>query len=352
MSDPAPRPPADATFPGWPVVIGAIVSRADLTREVARAAMAEILAGQATPAQIAAFAVALRLKGEATEELGGMLDAMVEAATVVDLPAGQPIIDTCGTGGDGLHSINVSTLAALVVAGAGGKVCKHGNRAASSRCGSADLLEQLGVTIEAGPDVVARCVAGAGVGFCFAPRYHPAARHAGPARREIGVPTAFNVLGPIANPGRVRRQVIGVSDPTMVDRIAAVLAARGTEHALVVHGHDGLDELSTTTATTVVELRHGERRRYEVDATTLGLPAARLDELVGGTPAQNADLARRVLGGERGPHRDIVVLNAAAGLVVAGLAGDLQTGVATAGAAIDSGAAARALDDLVVLSAS
>lgn len=350
MPDPSPAPLGESAFPGWPTVIGALVSRADLTRAVARAAMAEILRGEATPAQIAAFAVALRLKGEAVEELGGLLDAMVEAATVVHLPAGDPVIDTCGTGGDGLHSLNVSTLAALVVAGAGGKVCKHGNRAASSRCGSADLLEALGVTIEADPEVVARCVAEAGIGFCFAPRYHPAARHAGPARREIGVPTAFNVLGPIANPARVTRQVVGVSDPAMIDRIAAVLATRGTRHAFVVHGHDGLDELSTTTTSTVAELRNGEIRRYEVDATTVGLAPARLEDLVGGDPGVNAGLARRVLDGQSGPHRDIVALNAAAGLIVAGLASDLAEGVALATASIDSGAAARALDVLVTSS--
>jgi anthranilate phosphoribosyltransferase len=308
--------------------------------------MASVLSGEAAPSQIAAFAVALRMKGESVEELAGLLDAMLDAATFVPLPDPFAVIDTCGTGGDGSHTINVSTLAALVVAGAGGQVCKHGNRAASSACGSADLLEALGVRIDADPDVVARCVAEAGVGFCFAPRFHAAMRHAGPTRREIGVPTAFNFLGPIANPGRVRRQVVGVSDASMADRVAAVLAANGATRAMVVFGHDGLDELSTVTTSTVVELRDGEARRYDVDPVSLGLARASLADLVGGDAATNADHARRVLAGRNGAHHDIVVLNAAAGLVVAGLADDLAAGIELARESIRSGAAAGALDRL------
>ncbi len=339
-----------APFPGWPVLLRQLVDRHDLPRDLARAAMAEVLAGAATPAQIAAFAVGIRLKGESVEELSGMLDAMLAAAALVPLEAGSTAIDTCGTGGDGSHSINVSTLAALVVAGAGGQVCKHGNRAASSACGSADLLEALGVKLEIEPATVAACVAEAGMGFCFAPRFHPAMRHAGPTRREIGIPTAFNVLGPIANPGRVRRQVVGVSDPRLAERVLSVLAAHGAHHAMVVFGHDGLDELTTTTTSTVHELRDGELRRYDVDPAALGLAPASPADLVGGDAATNAELTRRLLDGERGPRRDIVLLNAAAGLVVAGLADTLAAGLEVAAASLDGGHATAALAQLVVTS--
>lgn len=203
------------TFAGWPSVLGVLSAGDDLTAEQARAAMAEILDGAATPAQIAGYIVALRLKGETVDELDGMLDAMLAVAERVDLPAGPPVVDVVGTGGDRAHTINVSTLSALVVAGAGGRVCKHGNRAASSAAGSADVLEALGVRIDCGPEQVARCVTEAGIGFCFAPRYHPAMRHVGPTRRELGVPTAFNILGPLANPAGARRLMIGVADGTM-----------------------------------------------------------------------------------------------------------------------------------------
>jgi anthranilate phosphoribosyltransferase len=337
-------------FPGWPLLLRRLVAREALGRATARAAMEQILAGEATPAQIAAFAVALRMKGEVVEELSGLLDAMLAAATLVPVDPALAVIDTCGTGGDGSHSINVSTLAALVVAGAGGHVCKHGNRAASSACGSADVLEALGVAIEVDPSVVARCVTDAGMGFCFAPRFHASMRHAGPTRREIGVPTVFNFLGPIANPGRVRRQVVGVSDPAMAERIIEVLAANGAERAMVVHGHDGLDELTTTTTSSVLELRDGEVRRFVVDPTTMAIPTVTRADLTGGDAATNATLARRVLAGEAGPHRDIVVLNAAAGLVVAGAVDELADGVELARASIDGGGAAGSLERLVALS--
>lgn len=344
------RYPAMEPFPGWPAVLRDLVRRRDLPRSLARAAMAEILGGAATSAQIAAFAVGIRLKGESVEELSGLLDAMLGAAALVPLDAATSAIDTCGTGGDASHSINVSTLAALVVAGAGGQVCKHGNRAASSACGSADLLEALGVKLEIEPATVAACVAEAGIGFCFAPRFHPAMRHAGPTRREIGIPTAFNMLGPIANPGRVRRQVVGVSDPDVAERMLAVLAAHGADHAMVVFGHDGLDELTTTTTSTIVELRDGEIHRHEVDPTALGLRRASASDLVGGDAATNAGLSRRVLDGEAGPRRDIVLLNAAAGLVVAGRAASLEEGLVLGAASVDSGAAATALERLVTVS--
>lgn len=340
-----------AELGGWAGVLRRLYARDALSRAEAAAAMSAILGGEASPAQIAGFIVALRMKGETTDELSGLLDAMLGAATLVELDADlAPVIDIVGSGGDGSHSINVSTLAALVVAGAGGRVCKHGNRAASSRSGSADVLEQLGVALEVGPEVVARCVRGAGVGFCFAPRFHPAMRHAGPPRRELGVPTVFNYLGPVANPARVRRFLLGVGDPAMAERMALVLGARGADRALVVHGDDGMDELTTTATSTVLELVDGELRRWSVDPAALGLAPARREDLAISGPEEAALAAKRVLGGEPGPHRDIVVLNGAAGLVVAGLAADLTEGLALARAAIDEGRAAAALERLVLLS--
>src|SRR5690606_34812502 len=242
-------------------------------------AMAEILDGAASPAQIAAFMVAIRMKGETVDELVGLTEAMHAAATSVPLTDRDAVLDIVGTGGDRAHTINVSTLSALVVAGAGGRVCKHGNRAASSSCGTADVLEALGVAIELGPEGVAACVDEAGIGFCFAPRYHPAMRHAGPPRRDLGIPTAFNILGPMSNPGRVRRYLLGVADGRMSHRMAEVLRANGTTRAFIVHGGDGLDELTTTGPSTVVELRDGEIREWALDPRDLGL-----------APAQAADL--------------------------------------------------------------
>jgi anthranilate phosphoribosyltransferase len=339
-----------ADLGGWPAVLGPLTRGTDLTSAQAAAALSDILEGGATPAQIAAFCVGLRIKGETVEEMTGLLGAMFEHAQVVSLPAGCEPVDTCGTGGDRSCTINASTLAALIVAGAGAPVCKHGNRAASSACGSADLLEALGVAVDLGPAEVAACVAEAGMGFCFAPRFHPAMRHAGPTRRELGVPTVFNFLGPLANPARLRRQSLGVSDPAMAERMMGVLAARGADRALVVYGHDGLDEITTTTTSTVLELRHGEMRSYVVDPAALGLAPASPEDLTGGDPATNAGLARRVLAGEPGPRRDFVVLNAAAGLVAAGLADDLRAGVKLAAEAVDDGRAAAVLDRLVRVS--
>jgi anthranilate phosphoribosyltransferase len=337
-------------FEGWPAVLGTLSAGGDLDRARARAVMAEILDGAATPAQIAGFMVALRMKGETVEELGGLVEAMLDAAERVELAPGLDAVDIVGTGGDRAHTINVSTLASLVVAGAGGRVCKHGNRAASSSTGAADVLEALGVRIDCGPEEVARCVAEAGIGFCFAPRFHPSMRHAGPTRRELGIPTAFNILGPLANPAGVRRIMVGVADPRMAERMVGVLAARGCERALVVHGDDGLDELTLATTSQVVELRDGAVRTYTVDPAVLGLAPAAGDAVVGGDPAHNAELSRRVLAGEPGPHRDIVTLNAAAGLVAAGLADDLTPGLEAARASIDGGHAAAALDRLVSVS--
>ena len=335
---------------GWPVILGTLLEGGDLDAGTARVAMAEILDGAASPAQIAAFIVALRMKGETVEELGGMVDAMLDASTRVEIDTSGPVIDVVGTGGDRAHTINVSTISALVVAGAGGRVCKHGNRAASSACGAADLLEALDVAIELGPSGVAACVVEAGIGFCFAPRYHPAMRHAGPSRRDLGIPTAFNILGPLSNPGRVERYLIGVADLRMADRMAGVLRDRGAARALIVHGGDGLDELTTTGPSTVVELRDGDVSTWDVDPEAFGLRRVDREDLVGGDATVNADLARRVLAGEHGPHRDIVTLNAGAGLLVAGLVDHLAAGIESARESIDSGAAVAALSDLVEVS--
>ncbi len=337
---------------GWRVVLGRLTSRDDLSRDEARAAMAEILEGAATPAQIAGFAVALRMKGETVDELDGLLDAMFAVAAPVHVPpeVHERLVDVVGTGGDRSHTINVSTLSALVVAGAGVPVCKHGNRAASSSCGAADLLEALGVVLELDGDGVARCISEAGIGFCFAPRFHPALRHAGPSRRELGIPTAFNFLGPLANPARARRQLVGVSDPAMADRMLGVLAARGSQHVLLVHGHDGLDELTTTTTSTVHELENGTIRTWVLDPEDVGLPLAKAEDLRGGDPATNAGIARAVLSGEPGPHRDVVVLNAGAALVAAGTAVSVGEGIVLAAASLDEGRAAAALDRLVAVS--
>ncbi len=329
---------------GWPALLTELVEHRDLTASQARAAMSTILSGDATAAQLIGFVVALRSKGETPEEVSGLLDAVLEQATLVPLSEEQlaNAIDIVGTGGDRSHSINVSTMAAIVVAGAGVPVCKHGARGSSSQCGAADVLEALGVAIELDPDGVLRCIDEAGIGFCLAPRYHPSFRFAAPSRREIAIPTVFNLLGPMANPGRVRRQLIGVANPTVAGRMLASLRIHGSKRAWVVHGN-GLDELTTTGTSTVLALEDDEVRTFTVDPVALGLAPAIADELTGGPPAQNAESVRRVLGGAHGAHRNIVLLNAAAGLVIAGRVDDLQDGLAVAADSIDSGRAAAAL---------
>ncbi len=342
---------AFAALGGWPGVLGRLFARDDLSADEAGVVLGEVLSGTATSAQIAAFITALRIKGETVEEMTGLVRAMLTHAEPLPVPRPEDIVDTCGTGGDRSRSINVSTIAALVVAGAGARVCKHGGRAASSAAGSADVLEALGVVIDLGPVGVARCIEEVGMGFCFAPRFHPAMRFAIPVRRELGVATVFNFLGPLANPARAQLQVVGVSDPAMADKMLGVLVANGCQRAMVVHGADGLDELSTTGPSTVLDVgADAEVRRYTVDPSDLGLPVASLDALRGGDAAENAEVVRRVLAGKKGPHRDIAVLNAAAGLVVAGISVDLAAGVELAGAVIDGGAAHDVLEKLVRVS--
>ncbi len=337
---------------GWPGILGRLVAGESLSAEEAQCALDQVLEGEASEVQIAALAVSLRAKGETVEEIHGFVRAMLDHAEPVRIEG--DLLDVVGTGGDRLGSINVSTLAALIAAGAGVRVCKHGNRAASSSVGTADVLEALGVIVDLGPDGVAACVAEAGMGFCFAQRYHPGYRHVGPVRRQLGIPTVFNFLGPLSNPARVRYQLVGVSDPAMAPKMAGVLGANGSRHAMVMFADDGLDELSVTSPSTVIELV-GDGEDYELttwrlDATELGIPRATMADLSGGDAPFNADAIRRVLGGERGPHRDIGVLNAAAALVVSGHALDLASGLEAAAESLDSGAASGVLDRLAATS--
>lgn len=329
----------------WPDVLGQLIRREELPAELAEAALGAVLTGEATDAQIAAFGVALRQKGETPAELAALVRAMLAHAERVELDG--PLTDTCGTGGDRAGTVNVSTMAALIAAGAGASIAKHGNRAQSSQCGSADVLEALGVVIDLGPDGVTRCIREAGIGFCFAQRYHSALRHAAAARRELGVPTTFNFLGPLASPAGATRRTVGVSDPAMAPRLIEALAELGAERALVFYGHDGLDELTTTTTSTIYELRGGAIGRFDVDPAALGLPTVARGALAGGDAGGNAQAVHGVLAGRKGPIRDIAILNAAAALVVADLAEDLVAGLEVARRSIDDGRAAAALEALV-----
>lgn len=329
----------------WPRTIGDLLRGRDLTADEAGQAMREIMEGAATSAQIAGFVVALRSKGETTEEIVGLVQTMRDFARKVVVPG--EVLDTCGTGGDRAGTFNVSTAAAFVCAGAGVRVAKHGNRAASSRCGSADVLEALGVKIDLDSDGVARCIAEAGIGFCFAPLFHPSMRHAVGPRRELGVATIFNFLGPLTNPAGARRQALGVSDPAMVDKMVDVLDRLGSRHVVAFHGDRGVDELTTSGPSQVVELRDGEIVRWQLDPTDVGLERAPVDAVAGGDAQENAGAIRAVLRGEPGPKRDIVVLNAAAGLLAAGRVRDIEAGVRAAAEAIDGGQAGDALERLI-----
>ncbi len=332
----------------WPRVLGRLLQRDDLTEDEAAAAMRAVLSGESTAVQIAAFATGLRIKGETVTEMTGLVRAMLDAAVRIDLD--EPLVDVVGTGGDRAGTFNVSTLAALVVAGTGQRVAKHGNRAASSRCGSADLIEALGVTIGLPPEGVAACVEEAGIGFCFAPVFHPAMRYAGQARSELGVPTVFNFLGPLCNPARARHAAVGVSDPRMAPLMAEVLRRTGIQHALVFYGHDGLDELTLTTTSTLLEVGPDSLHELEVDPEALGLEPASMRDLIGGDVERNLAIAKAVLGGQGGPQRDIVLLNAAAALVAADAVLGLPDGLEAAARSIDEGRAAAKLDAWVEVS--
>jgi anthranilate phosphoribosyltransferase len=320
--------------------IAKLVRCESLTEAEAAAAFETIMRGDATAAQIAGFIVALRIKGETVDELTGFAKTARRLSTPIDVHG--DLIDTCGTGGDGLATFNISTLAAIVAAACGARVAKHGNRAASSLCGSADVLEQLGVKIDLAPEGVARCIDDAGIGFLFAPIFHPSFRFAAVPRRELGVRTVFNVLGPLCNPAGARYQSLGVADGAMAVRMAEVLIRLGVERAIVFHSEDGMDELSVSSPSHVIEI-DGRRREYELDPAELGIKRAPVDAVRGGGPEENARLAREVLGGAKGPRRDVVLLNAAAALRAAGVARDWKDGMGTAAEAIDSGRATEVL---------
>lgn len=319
------------------------------TPEEIRAAFGAILAGEWTPVQIGAFATALRLRGESPAAIVAAARALLDVMTAVDHGLDE-VIDTCGTGGDGAHTINVSTAAAIVVAGAGAYVAKHGNRSVSSRCGSADVLEALGVNIAAPPDVVERCLDEAGIAFFFAPTFHPSMRHAAQARKELGIRTAFNLLGPLTNPAGATRQLVGVPRPELTELVARSLALLGSERAWVVHGADGLDEISTTGYTKVSEVKDGAVNTFYVHPHDFKLPKASPEALRGGDAAENAAITRRVLSGKPGPAREIVLLNTGIALLIAGKVPTVREGIDRAAEAIDSGATQRTLEKLIVVS--
>ncbi len=325
--------------------IAKVVARQTLTEEEAYAAMGLIMDGETTPAQVAAFITALAMRGETADEVTGFARAIRERAVTIS-PQADHLVDIVGTGGDRLNTFNVSTTTAFVVAGAGGHVAKHGNRAASSRSGSADVLEALGVNLDAPPEVVRACIEDVGFGFLFAPRFHPAFKHAIAPRREIGIRTVFNILGPLTNPAQARRYLQGVPTPAHTALMAQVLAGLGAERAFVVHGQDGMDEISVCAPTHVAEVMDGRVRAYTLSPEDVGFRRAPLEALRGGTPEENAEICVRILQGETGPRRDIVLLNAGAALVAAGVAGTVEDGVARAAESIDRGRAYATLEAL------
>lgn len=325
-----------------------VVEGKHLTEEEMAVAFDSIMSGEATPAQIGCFLTALRLKGETEEEITGA--AKVMRAKAEKVKAGDDVVDTCGTGGDGAGTFNISTASALVAAGAGVKVAKHGNRAASSKCGSADVLIALGVKVDVDPPVVERCIKEAGIGFMFAPRMHSAMKHAIGPRREIGIRTVFNVLGPLTNPAGAKRQVMGVFSPSLTTLLARVLGRLGTKHAMVVHGSDGIDEITLTGPTHVAEFKNGELKEYVVNPAELGFVLCSPSELKGGNAEQNAQIVREVLKGKKGPARDITLLNAGAAIMVSGKVSSLKEGIETAMESIESGGAEKALQALVEIS--
>ncbi|MCX8007381.1 MAG: anthranilate phosphoribosyltransferase [Coriobacteriia bacterium] len=342
---------ATARITTVPGAIGRISTGGSLTEEEAEAVMGAIMDGEATPAQIAALVVGMRMKGETADEIAGFARAMRRRAAPVR-PAIPGVLDTCGTGGDGLHTFNISTATAFVVAGAGVPVAKHGNRAVSSSAGSADVLEALGVNLDLDPRAMARCIEECGVGFLFAPALHASMRHAAGPRREIGIRTVFNILGPLTNPAGAARQLLGVYDARLAPVLAEVAGRLGAERVLVVHGHPGMDEVSASGPTLVAEfdVDAGGVRTYQIEPEQAGIARSTLSDVVGGDVQENAAILRRVLEGEKGPRRDIVLLNAGAALMAAGVASDLADGVERARQSIDSGRAAESLGRLVAVS--
>ena len=325
--------------------IDTVVSGQSLSMEDASLVMREIMEGEATPAQLGAFLTALALKGETTQEIAGMAKVMREMALQVKVDG--ELIDTVGTGGDGKNTFNISTATAFVAAGAGLKVAKHGNRAASGSCGSADVLEALGVQIELSPEAVAQCMNEVGVGFMFAPAFHPAMRYAGPVRREIGIRTVFNILGPLTNPAGAQTQLLGVAFPELGGIMAEVLGFLGSHHAMIVHGHGGLDEISLSGDTSVWEVRGGEVEEWTLHVEDTGLPETPIEAIRGGTKEENAATMRRLFQGEQGPVRDMVLLNSAGVLMVGDKAESIRKGVEMSAGIIDSGAALAKLDQMI-----
>ena len=327
-----------------------VADRENLTAPDAERAMSTILAGEATTTQIGAFLVALRMKGETAEELLGFARAMRAKATRVDAGLeGEPLLDTCGTGGDGASTFNISTVAAFVAAGAGVRVAKHGNRSISSRCGSADVLEALGVKLARNAEQMGRAIREVGIGFLFAPALHPAMKHAQPARQELKMRTVFNLLGPLTNPAGATRQLVGAPSASAAELMAGALASLGLERGFVVHGSDGLDEITTTGSTLALEINHGAIAHRTLTPEEFGIPRAVIEDLRGAGREQNAEIARSILRGAKGPKRDIVLVNASAALVAAGKAADFTKAMAMAAESIDSGAAGRKLEELAVL---
>jgi anthranilate phosphoribosyltransferase len=329
-----------------PALVEKVVRHQDLTEAEASAAMREVMEGRAAPGALAGLLTALAMKGERPHEIVGFARTMREHAVPLSAPAGD-VFDTCGTGGDRAGTFNVSSTAAVVVAGAGLTVAKHGNRSVSSQCGSADVFEALGVNVSAAPAVVERCLREARLAFFFAPTFHPSMRHAGPTRRELGLRTAFNLLGPLTNPARARRQIVGVPRPELTELLARSLMMLGSERAWVVHGSDGLDEISTTGYTKVSECRDGAVHTFYIHPSDFGLAKTTPETLKGGDAAMNAGIVRSVLAGASGPARDVVLLNSGAALFVAGKAGSVREGIALAAAAIDGGQAVTTLDAMV-----
>ncbi len=321
-----------------------VVAGHDLSPAAVEAAMDAILGGEASGAQIAAFVVALRMKGESADEIAAAARALRKHSEAIRPNVDGPLLDTCGTGGDGLHTFNISTAAAVVAAACGVAVAKHGNRAVSSQAGSADALEALGVRIDLTPERVQQCIEQVGIGFLFAPSHHAAMRHAAPVRRELGIRTLFNLIGPLSNPASATHQVVGVYDSNKVEQLAQALGSLGLTAAWVVHGQGGLDEVSPSGPTAVAQLRDGHVSTFEVSPEDFGFSAVPLDGLRGGDAARNADIIRNVLGGAQGPARVAVLLNAAAALCVAGLANDPKAGAERAAEAVDSGAATETLE--------
>ena len=327
-------------------ILEKMLERSNLTQHEMSDAFDKIMTGNMTPVQISAFITALRMKGESVDELAGAASSMRRHAVLIDA-GGRQVVDTCGTGGDRMNSFNVSTCAAIVTAGSGVPVAKHGNRAVSSQCGSADVLAELGVNIEAPPEVVEECIQTIGIGFLYAPKLHPAMKHAVGVRRELGIRTIFNMLGPLTNPAGARGQILGVFSPELTEPFARVLQTLGSNRAFIVHGHDGIDEISVTTTTRITELCKGVIRTYEFDPLTLIEEYYQAEDIAGADPAFNADVIRRVLSGKKGAYRDITLINAGAAIAAGGKADSIEAGFELAQESVDTGKASDTLSKLI-----